>query len=179
MWMLSILIACGDGETEATNPEPVAQQKVMPKKMDAPSQVATKPANPPVQAASGCDATLKNYSDFVDQYIKLLKKANAGDMTALGEYPTLMEKAEKSGSEIENLYKDGKIDADCWKKYNAITNRMAEAAMDMNGASAEDKAELQEVQKAQDKAVDQMACMQECQSKSDPMAQMQCIQGCQ
>ena len=178
MWMLSILIACGDGETEVTKSEPVAQQKVMPKKMGVQSQPAAKP-QAPVQAASGCDATLKNYSDFVDQYIKLLKKANAGDMTALGEYPKLMEKAEKSGSEIENLYKDGKIDADCWKKYNAITNRMAEAAMDMNGASAEDKADLQELQKAQDKAVDQMACMQECQSKSDPMAQMQCIQGCQ
>ena len=181
MILFTLFLACGDGEQEASSTAPstpTAQPvQVDSKPKDVPS-VAVE-ANTETASTGDCDAQLKDYSDFVDEYIALLKKASAGDMSAMQRYPALMKKAESSGKSIESLYKDDKIDAECWKKYNQITNRMSEAAMEMSGASAADKAELKELQKAQDKAVDQMACMQACQSKSDPMAQMTCIQGCQ
>ena len=90
----------------------------------------------------------------------------------------MLEKAEASSKELDVLHKDGSIDADCWKKYNEINNRMTSAAMDMSGASAEDKEELQELQELQNEAVDQAACMQKCQEKTDPMAAATCMQSC-
>ena len=182
MILLAWFLACGDAEEEVTLKEP-SVQKVQVQEPAPKSTKAEQPAKPktPEKTAStsDCDAQLKEYSDFVDEYITLLKKASEGDMAALQGYPKLMEKAESSGKSIESLYKDEKIDADCWKKYNGITNRMSEAAMEMSGASASDKAELKELQKAQDKAVDQVSCMQDCQEKTDPMEQMTCLQGCQ
>ena len=179
MILLSLMFACGDAQ-DTSNPTPKIQnntqveQKKSPPKMGAAPQ---KKSNPSASSGS-CDQQLKDYSDIVDEYIDLMKKANNGDLSALQKYPNLLKKAEKSGKELEVLHKDGKIDAACWKKYNAINNRMSEAAMDMSGASAEDKKELKELQKANDKAVDQAACLQNCQTISDPMQQSTCITGC-
>jgi len=39
------------------------------------------------------DAILKSYENFIDQYIKLYKKAQSGDMSALAEYGVCLEKA--------------------------------------------------------------------------------------
>ena len=179
MILLSLMFACGDAPKKSEGTPDV--QKNTQVKQEEPAKKTT-PApqnntNPSVSSGS-CDQQLKAYSDFVDEYIALMKKASKGDASALQKYPALLEKAEKSGKELEVLHKDGKIDAACWKKYNAINNRMSEAAMDMSGASAEDKKELKELQKASDKAVDQAACMQNCQTISDPMQQANCITGC-
>lgn len=182
MILLTWFLACGDADQEVTSTEPTVQkiQKNNPALDSKDAKQPTESKVPEEKDSTGeCDAQLKEYSDFVDEYITLLKKASEGDMTALQGYPKLMEKAESSGKSIESLYKEEKIDADCWKKYNGITNRMSEAAMEMSGASASDKAELKELQKAQDKAVDQVSCMQDCQEKTDPMEQMTCLQGCQ
>jgi hypothetical protein len=182
MILLTWFLACGDADQEVPSTEPIVQKaQVNDATLDSKNmKQPTESKAPDKKDSTGeCDAQLKEYSDFVDEYIALLRKANAGDLSALQGYPKLMEKAESSGQSIESLYKEDKIDADCWKKYNAITNRMSEAAMEMSGASASDKAELKELQKAQDKAVDQVSCMQDCQEKTDPMEQMTCIQGCQ
>ena len=181
--MSFLLMACGDAE-EPTKVETKAKTEEVVQK-DKPSadskssgKEAPKAKAATASAGTGCDSQLKEYSDFVDEYIVLMEKASKGDASAIQRYPALMKKAEKSGKELEVLQKDGKIDAECWKKYNAINNRMTQAAMNMSGASAEDKKELQELQKANDKAVDQAACMQKCQEKSDPMAAATCMQGC-
>jgi hypothetical protein len=90
-----------------------------------------------------------------------------------------MSKAEKAGQEIVQLEKDGKIDTICLKKYNKINQKMAKAAMELSGASNEEMKEMEEINQATDKATDQLACMEKCQSISDPMNQMTCIQSCQ
>ena len=41
------------------------------------------------------DALLTSYERYVDKYISYVKKAAKGDMTALAEYPSLMEKAQE------------------------------------------------------------------------------------
>ena len=178
-----LLMACGDAE-KPTDIETKANTKEVVKK-DTPSanSKGADKTDPKADAATasagaGCDAQLKEYSDFVDEYIALMEKASKGDASAIQRYPALLKKAESSGKDLEALQKDGKIDAECWKKYNAINNRMTEAAMNMSGASAEDKKDLEELQKANEKAVDQAACMQKCQKKSDPMAATTCMQGC-
>jgi len=189
LYPLLFLFACVDEEKpEATAVKKVSTEQKAPAKAAPKKADAGKPAAPAAGAEAGganatastggnCDAQLKDYSEFVDEYIDLMKKANKGDMSALKKYPALMKKAEKSGKEIQGLHKDGKIDADCWKKYNKINNKMASAAMDMSGASASDKKELKDLQKAQDKAVDQAACMQNCQGKA-PAQAAACMQKC-
>ena len=180
LYPLLFLFACGDAEkTEAPTVQkspPIenkAPTKIAPKKMEKPAAAAD------AAAATGgnCDSQLKEYSDFVDEYIVLMKKANKGDASALKSYPALMKKAEKSSKKLEVLHKDGKIDTDCWKKYNKINNKMASAAMDMSGASAADKKEMKDLQKASEKAVDQAACMQNCQGKA-PAQAAACMQSC-
>ena len=52
------------------------------------------------------DEVLKSYEEYIDQYIKLLKKANKGDASALSEYPAMMEKATDLASKLENAGND-------------------------------------------------------------------------
>ena len=126
LYPLIFLFACGDAEkTEAPT-----VQKAPPVEQKTPAQIAPKKMEKPAAkadaaAATGgnCDSQLKVYSDFVDEYIALMKKANKGDASAMQKYPALMKKAEKSSKELEVLHKDGKIDADCWKKYNKINSK--------------------------------------------------------
>ena len=179
MILLFFMFACGDAQ-EASKDTPKVQNtsQVNPNKQIKKTVQAPQNKSKSSISSDSCTEQLKEYSAFVDDYIDLMKKASKGDVKALQKYPELLKKAEKSGKELQVLHKDGKIDAACWKKYNEINNRMSEAAMDMSGASEEDKKELKEIQKVNDKAVDQAACMQNCQSISDPMQQATCVTGC-
>ena len=170
MLLLSIFLACGDADESATIQSNTTQTT-------ADAQTDSTPKSAPA-STTDCDATLKDYSQMVDQYIALMDKASKGDASAMQEYPALMKKVESNAQNLQGLQKDGKIDANCWKKYNAITARMSRASMKMSGASAEDQQVVQEMNTAVDKAVDQAACMQACQSNADPMAQATCIQEC-
>ena len=46
------------------------------------------------------DALLNSYEQYVDKYISYMKKAAKGDMSALAEYPALMEKAQEFSEKI-------------------------------------------------------------------------------
>ena len=76
------------------------------------------------------DALLNSYEQYVDKYILYMKKAAKGDMSALTEYPALMEKAQKFSEKMENA--QGDMSASQWAKYNEITQKMLEAAQEMN-----------------------------------------------
>ncbi len=85
------------------------------------------------------DALLKSYEQYVDKYITYVKKASKGDMSALKEYPSLMEKAEEFGNKMEKAQDD--MSASQWAKYMKITQKMLSAASDINiDSKALDKA---------------------------------------
>lgn len=75
------------------------------------------------------DALLDSYEQYVDKYISYMKKAAKGDMTALSEYPALMEKAQEFNSELQGA--KGDMSASQWARYIKITNKMTKAAQDM------------------------------------------------
>lgn len=75
------------------------------------------------------DALLKSYEQYVDKYITYVKKAAKGDMSALKEYPSLMQKAEEFGDKMENAQDD--MSASQWAKYMKITQKMLSAANDI------------------------------------------------
>ncbi len=47
------------------------------------------------------DRLLDAYEEYMDEYIKLAKKAMNGDMSAINDYPELLEKAEQLEKELD------------------------------------------------------------------------------
>lgn len=52
------------------------------------------------------NSILDSYEKYITQYIALLKKANAGDMSAMTEYASMMEKATEFADKLENASDD-------------------------------------------------------------------------
>lgn len=76
------------------------------------------------------DELLESYEEYVDKYISYLKKASKGDMTALSEYPALMQKAQNFSDKMKNA--ESSMSASQWARYNKITMKMLEAAQNMH-----------------------------------------------
>ena len=75
------------------------------------------------------DALLDSYEKYVDKYVSYVKKAAKGDMTALAEYPSLMEKAQEFSDKLQNA--KGDMSASQWTRYNNISMKMMKAAQEM------------------------------------------------
>ena len=75
------------------------------------------------------DALLTSYEEYVDKYISYLKKAAKGDMTALAEYPSLMEEAQKFSYKLQKA--QGNMSASQRERYNKISMKMVKAAQEM------------------------------------------------
>ena len=75
------------------------------------------------------DALLDSYEKYVDKYVSYIKKAAKGDMTALAEYPSLMEKAQEFSDKLQNA--KGDMSASQWTRYNNISMKMMKAAQEM------------------------------------------------
>lgn len=75
------------------------------------------------------DALLDSYEEYVDKYISYAKKAAKGDMSALSEYPALMEKAQEFSSKMSGA--QGQMSTSQWNRYMKITNKMTQAAANM------------------------------------------------
>lgn len=74
------------------------------------------------------DSLLTTYEQYVNKYISLMKKAANGDMDALSEYPSFMEKAEELSNKMENA--QGEMSPSQWARYNEISMKMMQAAQD-------------------------------------------------
>jgi hypothetical protein len=71
------------------------------------------------------DSLLDTYESYVDKYISYMKKAANGDMSALSEYPALMEKAQELSEKIDNAKDD--MSSSQLKRYMEITMKMTNA----------------------------------------------------
>ena len=75
------------------------------------------------------DELLRSYEEYVNQYISVMKKATKGDMSAMSEYPELLEKAQEYSDKLENAKND--MSASQLAKYNKITTKMLKAAQNL------------------------------------------------
>ena len=75
------------------------------------------------------DELLDSYEQFVDQYISLVKKASKGDVTAIAEYPSVMEKATEFAEKMKGAQSD--MSSSQWARYMEITNKMSKAALEL------------------------------------------------
>ncbi len=72
------------------------------------------------------DKVLADYESYTDKYIKLLKKANAGDMSAMTEYVEMLEKAQELQESLENA--DDDLTPAQLQKFNKIQMKLVNAA---------------------------------------------------
>ncbi len=78
-----------------------------------------------VGSSSAWDSVLDEYEDYVNQYIKLYKKAMEGDMSAMSEYAGMLEKAQSLFSKLENA--QGEMTAAQISRMNSIQMKMVNA----------------------------------------------------
>lgn len=75
------------------------------------------------------DAVLDSYEKYVDKYISFMKKASNGDLTAMAEYPSLLQQAEEFGDKLERA--KGDLTASQMARFNKIQAKMLKAAQEM------------------------------------------------
>ena len=80
-------------------------------------------------SSTNWDEVLDDYEEYVDKYISLMKKASNGDLSAMTEYVTFMEKAEKLSDKLDKA--ESEMTSAQLKRYVEITQKMTNAAIDM------------------------------------------------
>ena len=93
------------------------------------SQTTTANSNTGTVSDEDWDAVLNEYEDYVNEYIKFIKKANTGDLTALSEYPTMLEKAETFTRKLENV--QGQLTVSQIARFNALQLKLTKAAQEL------------------------------------------------
>ncbi|MFT4221359.1 DUF6591 domain-containing protein [Dysgonomonas sp.] len=78
-----------------------------------------------IEANVNWDEALNEYEKYVDGYIRLIKKANAGDITAIADYPDIIKNAESLGNKLSNA--KGAMTTSQLKRYMEIQTKMASA----------------------------------------------------
>lgn len=75
--------------------------------------------------ANNWDSVLDEYERYVDRYISLFKKAQAGDMSALADYPDMLQEAERLRKKLEGA--EGMLTAAQQQRYLKILNKFQRA----------------------------------------------------
>lgn len=72
---------------------------------------------------------LDSYEQYVDKYISYVKKTANGDMDALAEYPSLLQKAQEFSEKMKGA--QSKMSESQWARYMKITNKMTKALQEL------------------------------------------------
>jgi hypothetical protein len=75
------------------------------------------------------DKVLDSYENYIDQYIKLLKKAENEDMDAMSEYAEMMEKATDLTEKLENA--DDELTTSQMSRFVKLQTKLATAASEL------------------------------------------------
>ncbi len=92
------------------------------------SNIETRPNMSYVDSSSDVDDMLDSYEKYVNNYIRLLKKSQEGDMSALAEYSKMLKQAQDLQKKIEKC--KGEMDSKQLARYSKITMKMANALND-------------------------------------------------
>ena len=76
---------------------------------------------------------LDSYEQYVDKCIPYMNKVANGDVSALSEYPALMEKAQEFSNQMEGA--QGEMSSSQWERYMKITTKMTEATQKLTNAT--------------------------------------------
>lgn len=82
-----------------------------------------------VTSSSEWDDVLNDYDEYVDNYIKVMKKAADGDIDAIGESADLMQKAQSLGDKLENA--KSSMNGSQMNRFLKIQQKLVNAAANM------------------------------------------------
>lgn len=80
--------------------------------------------------AEDWNVALDSYEEYVDSYIKLLKKSKAGDTSALSEYPEMMKNAQDLSEKMENANEE--LTSEQMSRFLKIQTKMSNAALELS-----------------------------------------------
>ena len=76
------------------------------------------------------DALLDSYEEYVDSYVSLLQKASAGDMSAMTESASFLQKSQELTKKLSSATSGMSLSQ--VKRYNQINQKMLQAAQNMH-----------------------------------------------
>ncbi len=76
------------------------------------------------------DSFLDDYEEYIDSYIKMAKKAQAGDVSAVAEYADCLEKAQSMDKKLENA--EAELSESQLKRFMAIQTKLLSAIQKMS-----------------------------------------------
>lgn len=68
------------------------------------------------------NSILDSYEQYVNNYVRLMRKASAGDASALAEYGSMLQEAQELSRKLSNA--QGELSSAQWSRYLSITNKM-------------------------------------------------------
>lgn len=77
------------------------------------------------------DKVLDDYEAYVDKNLKIIKKMKNDDLTAIAEYPALMEKAKDLEESLQNAQKSKSLSSKQINRMMKIQTKMLQATQDM------------------------------------------------
>jgi hypothetical protein len=83
------------------------------------------------------DKVLSDYEAYIDDYLKIIKKMNNGDMSAAGEYPALMEKAQDLDKSLKEAQGNNSLSAEQIGRMVKIETKMLKAVGEMQAEKKE------------------------------------------
>ena len=90
---------------------------------DAPEEISSKDVIAP--SSSQWDQVFDSYEKYIDQCAKLYKKAQAGDMSAMTEYASMLEKANDLSSKLDNAKSE--MSADQMARFTKLQSKLISA----------------------------------------------------
>lgn len=125
---LALLCSCGQKKSEAPVTETTNDTEVMEEvSVDTIAVPVEAQAAPSSSQSNNWDALLDEYEDYMTQAVKMAKKAQSGDMSAMTEYASLLEKAESLQKKLENAEND--MTAAQVARLNKIAAKLAQQMM--------------------------------------------------
>ncbi|MCQ2190963.1 MAG: hypothetical protein MJY63_04950 [Paludibacteraceae bacterium] len=93
---------------------------------DLPDNTPKRSSNLSSSSSSDIDALLDDYEEYVESYISLAKKAQAGDISAMSDYANMLSKAQDIQNKISSA--QGQMSSKQLNRFNKIISKMSSAA---------------------------------------------------
>jgi 3-oxoacyl-ACP reductase-like protein len=97
----AMITACGGNNNGGTQ-APAGNSNTSGATNSQPANNAGTEATAPAASGSNYDQIINDYSTMIDQMIDMNKKIEAGDMNAMADYQSLMQKSTKLSQDIQN-----------------------------------------------------------------------------
>ncbi|MFD1628665.1 DUF6591 domain-containing protein [Pseudopedobacter beijingensis] len=132
--MAAIITSCsGNSNKEETQTTDLTEETTEePSVQSSSDEIAQDTETSEVETASSkenWEAFLNSYEGYIDQYIRLMKKAKAGDMSAMTEYAEYMQKATDLQEKMESAKNE--LSASQMARYMKLQTKLMKAAAEM------------------------------------------------